>query len=113
MNMRGTIMRRATGTDFDIYGNPVETESVAKVRCFVYQTKRSEIVISGRSASANGADIDEETFTGFFPAGTVLGAGDAVMVSGYTYEVQGPPWNATNPRTNRAAYVMASLHRTS
>ncbi len=45
-------------------------------------------------------------------AAGLIDAGDQVSHGGVTYEVFGPPWTVTNPRTTAVEFVYATLRRT-
>lgn len=104
LNMTATITTVAhTGAE-DGYGVPAEVTTTSAVRCWIHQTRRAD--------DAGPVATQDQTWEAYFPAGTVFGGGDRVTVNGSAYEVDGPPWEATNPRTGRDVMVVATLRRT-
>jgi hypothetical protein len=42
----------------------------------------------------------------------VVAGGDRITVEGETFELEGPPWPARNPRTGRIEFLEVTLRRT-
>lgn len=92
-----------TGTE-DVYGVPAEATTSVDVACWLHQTRRTDDSIP----VARG----DETWELYVPAGTEIDTADRVTVDDVAYEVVGPPWVATNPRTRRAEFTVATVRRT-
>lgn len=85
-----TILRRtAAGTD--AYGNTVLTA--------VPQTVIGAFDPGGSTELVQGQDMVVSQPTVYLPAGTVVGATDALVVAGVTYEVDGAPRPWRSPFT--------------
>lgn len=102
LNRPCTITHRAPGTTTDQYGNLVQD--------VVADTTVCELQAQVGADEADG--VITENWTLFLPAGTLIDGGDAVTVDGDTYEVQGAPWHARNPRTQAQSHVECRLRRT-
>lgn len=66
-----------------------------------------------RDESRDGNNVRSETWRLFAPPSVALDAGAKVEVDGVTYEVDGPPWRATNPRQRTVTHIEATLRRVS
>lgn len=103
LNRRAWLVdREGTGKEDD-YGNeetaPTRTETVCEV-----QQRRTDEVTEG--------EVSDAEWLGIFPAETELDTGDAVEVEGLgTFEVDGAPWPARNPRTQTESHVEVALRR--
>lgn len=105
MSQTATITHITNSASVDEYGNPTATTTTTTSACYIAQARRFEARVDAATA--------EELWTGWFPAGTALDAGDQVTVGGVTYGVDGPPWRATNARTGDEELIEATLRRTS
>lgn len=89
--------------DPDEYGNPRTTETATTTVCWLHQTDRSD--------TTGLDDIQAETWTVYLPAGTEIDGTDVLTVAGVDYELHGPPWAATHPRTGNTEFVIATVKR--
>jgi hypothetical protein len=96
-----TVQR--TGDD-DVFGDPGETTSTRSWRCWISQSSRDE--------DTGGGDRQDETFTIYMEPTAKVAGSDRVTVNDATFEVIGPPWTATNPRTGIDEMVVATIKRT-
>lgn len=88
----------------DAFGDPTPTTSTQTFACWLSQTQRSE-------ATAN-ADVQHETWVLYLEVAAAGVEGfDRVTVDGITYELDGPPWPARNPRTRLVTHVECTLRR--
>jgi hypothetical protein len=92
----GVTSRDAANDDVITAGTPVSTV------CYLHQTARNE--------TASGATVDE-TFALYLPPATAIEADDRITVDGNTYEVDGPPWRAFNPRSQAHTHLEATVRR--
>ena len=103
MNRSGTILSRTAGTATDIYGNPTQGTTSTTVLCEVQQERRSE--------PGDQGEFSVTEWVGFFPSGTALDTGDAVVVANLgTFEVVGDPWDA-NQGSAAINHLEASLKK--
>lgn len=103
VNRSCTIVRREDSGTANAYGDKVATETSVSTVCEIQQRGRGE-----------GTDeVSDTRWIGFFLPAVELHAGDAVIVDAETYEVEGEPWRARNPRTGETSHVEATLRRTS
>lgn len=92
----------------DEMGDPTEETTTTTVQrgAFVWQVQRSD--------ETGNTDVQSDEWRGALRrtlAGLVDG-GDRIEVEGSTFEVEGPPWPARNPRTNRIEFLEVTLRRT-
>lgn len=66
-----------------------------------------------RDESRDANNVRSESWRLFAPASVALDAGAKVEVDGVEYEVDGPPWRATNPRQQTVSHIEATLRRVS
>jgi hypothetical protein len=99
-----TVIQRSPSGGSDDYGNIVPTETELDTVCELQQRRRDEPDAAG--------ELSDTDWVAFFPAGTDINTGDALVVSGVEYEVVGDPWHARNPRTRVAGHVEVSLKKT-
>jgi hypothetical protein len=95
-----TILR-AVG-EADDYDQTPGTPTQVVTRCELQQATSVE--------SEEGA-IQVSAWQAFFPAGTELTGGDAILVDGATYELLGDPWAVRHPRTGHVSHVQAAVRR--
>lgn len=98
-----TITSVAQTGAVDDYGNPTNVTTTATAKCWLHQTERSE--------DTRDVNRQEQTWTVYFEAGTVIDGSDYVTVDAIVYELDGPPWVADNPRTGATEFVVATLRR--
>lgn len=98
----GTILSRTAGTATDVYGNATSGTTSVPVSCEIQQLRRSE--------PGEAGEFSVTEWVGFFPTGTVIDTGDALVVDGSTYEVVGDPWDADSG-TAAVHHVEASLKK--
>lgn len=105
LTMTATVTTIATG-DEDPFGDAVAVAGSATTwPCWIGQVQRTE-------DTAN-TERTAEVWQAYFPAeaaGTIT-ARDRVTVDGAEYELDGPPWDVTNPRTGTRTHVVATLRR--
>lgn len=104
-----TVIAVTQTGDPDEMGDPTEeTTSTTYARAgYVWQSSRDD-----RTANAN---TQVEEWRGVLHRkllGLVDGT-DRLVVEGYTFELDGPPWPARNPRTGRIEFLEVTLRRTS
>lgn len=98
-----TIYRRSGSGSVDELGDETDTVTTAATTCEVQQRNRDE---------TSEGDWSQAEWIGFFPADTVMDAGDAVEVSGLgLFEVVGAPWNA-DTGSSAVHHVEATLNKT-
>lgn len=101
-----TITRVAmTGTD-DAFGDPTEQTTTATYVCWLHQVGRGE-----QTANAN---TQTEMWSMYLDpaADGLVDGGDRATIDGVTYELDGPPWAAHNPRTGDITHLEVGLRRT-
>jgi hypothetical protein len=90
----------------DEFGDPTDSTSSATFLGYLYQRVRGEDT-SGRVIQS------EELGLVLVPeARDAINGNSRVTVDGVTYELDGPPWPAFNPRTGEVEHVEATLRRT-
>lgn len=94
----------------DVYGDITTETSTTSVKCWLHQGTGAQGTTGG-SEQTGLADTQRERWTAYFPAGTAITGHDRVTVGSDEYEVFGPPWSATNPRTGQVEFVTAQLVR--
>lgn len=107
LNRPATIIRRTDGEATDEYGNPLPgSEGVATV-CEVQKQQRAN------EEPGDSGEVSDTRWVGFFPVGTELRTGDAVVVEGIgTLELVGDPWQVRNPRTQSFSHLEVPLRIT-
>lgn len=99
-----TIVRRLASADKDAHGNEVPDEQYVETVCEVQQRSRRE--------PGDEGELSDTYWEGYFPTGTAIGTGDAVIVNAIgEFEVVGEPWQA-NTGSVGVAHVEATLRRT-
>jgi hypothetical protein len=102
MNTPCTILRReATGEDK--YGDPIFKDVAVQTVCALQQRRREE--------HDEGGEVSDTLSDLFLPTGTEVGAGDAILVRGWEYEVVGEPWSAEEGSPS-LWHVEATVQRT-
>ena len=102
-----TVERVAATGAADAFGDPTLETTQARYRGWLWQEQRGDLDTAGRDLSFEQWKVALDP-----SAAGQIAAGDRVIFDGITYEVEGPPWSATNPRTQRVEYVEATLRRT-
>jgi len=108
--------RTADGSP-DAFGDPTESTEYSTFLGYVWQTSADERTDRGQIEREAWQAALERTSAGQWTAGDLLHvnptivAGAPVAGTGETFEVAGPPWQATNPRTGLVEYVLAPLDR--
>lgn len=101
--LTGTLTRTTDG-DPDAYNVPTEETTTSTVRCWLTQANASE--------STRDANLQAEDLVVYLPAGTEVTGRDRLAIDGATYELQGPPWSATNPLMGgSASFVQVAARR--
>lgn len=100
-----SIQRRTAGTATDIYGEATKgTTTVTGIPCDVQQIRREE--------PGQAGEFSVSEWWGFFPAGTGLDTGDAVVhPTKGTFEVTGEPYDA-DQGSSAVSHMEATLKRT-
>lgn len=103
INRDCTIRNPVPTETFDERGNEITTEGSFPTVCEIQQVRRDETTEQGTLATA--------TWVGFFPAGTEIFNGSTVTTDddNITYEVDGDPWIARNPRTQTISHIETTL----
>lgn len=100
------LVRRAPSGLEDDYGNEIPGETVVSTVCeFQKQTR------SGDQEDASRNELAESRWNVFLPAGTDVASGDALIVDGTEYEVDGEPWDVRNPVTGQFSHVEVQVKR--
>lgn len=66
---------------------------------------------SDRDETRDANNVRIEVWRLFAPASVDFNAGAKVDVDGAEYEVDGPPWRATNPRQRTVSHIEVNLRR--
>lgn len=106
LTMIGTFENVAFTGVADGFGDPTETVTTADYPCWIAQRQRSEIT--------DNANTQSETFDLYVDKsadGFVQAAG-RVTINGVLYQIEGPPWTATNPRTGEISHLECFATRT-
>lgn len=91
-------------TDRDAHGREIPATGHTETFCDVQQRSRRE--------PGDEGELSDTIWDGFFPPGTVLNTGDAVIVNALgRFELIGDPWSA-NTGSLGVAHVEATLRRT-
>jgi len=92
----------------DEMGDPTEetTDTTYARAGSVWQVQRSD--------ETGNTDVQSEEWKGALrrDLAAVVSGGDRIEVEGMTFEVEGPPWPARNPRTGRIEFLELTLRRT-
>jgi hypothetical protein len=111
LNRPCTITHRTASKKRDAYGNEIPVTANTDTVCEVQESSRS--VGGVRGEPAQGGEVADAGWIGFFPAGTVITTADSVSVGGIgSFSVVGEPWPARNPRTQQVNHVEVPLRRT-
>lgn len=102
----------------DEMGDPTERKTWARYLGYVWQTGADERTGGGQIEREDWQLALERSAAGNIGAGDRIisggqldGSGQLVPDVGEMFEVAGPPWPATNPRTRLVEYVHARLDR--
>jgi hypothetical protein len=98
-----TILRRRESGE-DKYGNPTAEPVEVEAVCSLQQIRRSEHV--------NAGELSDTLWDLFLPIDIEIGTGDAVKVSGFSYELVGEPWRAEEG-SRSLWHIEATVRRTS
>lgn len=99
-----SILRRTAGTTLDTYGEATQgTTTFGTIACDVQQVRTSE--------PGEAGEFSVSEWWGFFPSGTGLDTGDAVVhPTKGTFEVTGEPYDADQSQS--VGHMQATLKRT-
>lgn len=103
MTQTGTL-HHVTQSGSDEYNDPTTSETTETVGCLLQQRTRIE--------QTAGGQISTETLVLFLPAGTDVDTIDYVTVDGLDYQLDGPTWEAFNPRSRSVSHIEAWVRRT-
>lgn len=102
-NRTCTLIRREASAEANPYGDKVRDEVSVSTLCELQQRGRGE-----------GEDeVSDTRWLAIFLPSEKVHTGYALIVDGETYEVEGEPWRARNPRTQVVSHVEATVRRTS
>jgi len=91
--------------DRDEMGNPTEVTTTTTYKGWHWQS-------TSREETGNAETVqDEHNLALELAAAGNVDAGDRVEIDGITWEIDGEPWQARNPRTLRLEYVQAKIVR--
>lgn len=107
LNRPCTIIRRRAGSATNEQGDKIMLEQPYDTVCELQQHQRGP----NREQTAEG-EIARSDWLLILPAHSDLRLGDAVIVDAISYEVDGEPWPARNPRTRTQSHIEATLQRT-
>lgn len=99
MRLTGTLVTPTGSTSKDAYNDDVPATASTTVKCWVEQTTATEDTVDTTQAS--------EDRRLYLPVGCGATAQSTLAVGSDTYQVTGPPWTATNPRTGLPSHVEA------
>lgn len=101
INRPCVLRHRTGGTMVDRDGNEIPEWVETATVCEIQQRRRSE----------NDEQISSAEWVAFLLPGETVGSGDELLVDGVTFQVEGDPWPARNPRTRQASHIEATLRR--
>jgi hypothetical protein len=104
LNRPCLIVNRAPDGGRSRYGAETTSETVTSTVCELQQRQRDEDTVAG--------DVSRTSWLLVLPAGTEVRQDSQVVVDGDTFEVDGEPWEARNPRTKAVSHVEVSVVRT-
>ena len=100
------LVRRGPSGSEDDYGNEIPGETVVSTVCeFQAQPSRSDAEDAGHN------QLSTSKWDVFLPVGTDVTSGDALMLDGVEYEVDGEAWAVRNPLTRRMSHVECTVVR--
>lgn len=102
------VIRTSSTGPADAFGDPTEQTTERTFRGWLWQDNRADVDTKNRHVASEQWSLALDR-----SADGNIGAGDRVRVHTSTFEVDGPPWPALNPRTTRVEYVLATVRRTS
>lgn len=101
------LVTRRTAVGMDEYGNPTTgTTTLGPYMGYAWLLSANE-----RTADANLQTQEWKLVVDAGAADQIKGA-DQVSVNSALYEVIGPPWTVSNPRTGMVSHVEVALRRT-
>lgn len=104
LNRPCTIVRRLASGTKDAHGREIPAEEDVATVCEIQQRSRRE--------TGDEGEVSDTFWSAYFPAGTVLNTGDAVIVDGLgQFELVGDPWHADTGSFG-VAHVEATVRRT-
>lgn len=96
-----TIQKIGAGTD--VYGNTIPTALTTPVAGVGYLEQTESV------ETLNDRDTVVSGFQAWLPAGTDINAFDRINFDSQSFEVDGEPWHAFNPRTGETSHIVAKL----
>lgn len=96
-----TIVRREASGSTNAYGDKIDSETAVSTTCELQQRGRGE----------GEDDVSDTRWLCVLPIDTEIHSGDAVIVDGETYEVDGEPWRANSGNASMH-HVEVTLRRT-
>lgn len=114
MSLVCTIRHKTIGEATDEYNNPLEMVTEFTAACELQQLANDERTVDANLQRSDWMLFVAPTCTnsGGTIVETEIDGGDQVVVGGVTYEVDGPPWPARNPRTQTLTHIQVNLRRT-
>jgi hypothetical protein len=96
-------LSRRNGATLDEYGNQVTTfySEPTTVLGYLEQKDSTEFL--------QDRDTIVSTWTAYLPADTLIGPFDRIGFSSQTFEVDGAPWPAYNPRVRTVSHIVCKL----
>lgn len=109
MTLPATITPRVPSTSDEyndetlVDGTPIVLAGGPGDGVWIEQTARAE--------SGDSSNVQADQWRLFAPAKVGFDGGAKVEVDGGVYEVDGPPWRATNPRRREVSHIEANVKR--
>jgi head-tail adaptor len=101
LNQPLELHKNSTATT-DEYGNQVDTDfTVSTIYGFLQQKDSVETL--------NDRDTVVSSWECWLPAGTNINAFDRIVFNAQTFEVDGAPWSAYNPRVQSVSHIVCKL----
>lgn len=100
-----TIVNRTPGPGVDGFGTPTMTDADPITTTIELQQQR-------REENTDRGEVGTAVWLAIIRPDVTITEFARVHAGGYTYEVDGPPWAARNPRTGTVTHIEATLKRT-
>ena len=110
LSQPGSLVQRSQTGPEDVYGTPTWVSVPTPIMCHVQPTPTGADAENAELEEAASAGIS--VWKGWFPAGSLLDAADALLLDdGRQFEFVGPPRPWVNPSTGTEQFVEAHLKR--
>ena len=103
LGLTGTLTTRSGEDHRDEYNDVVPNESTSTVKCWWQQTQAVDDTVDTAQAT--------ETARLFIEAGATVNATSTLAIGDATWEIVGPPWTVTDPRTGVVTHIEANGRR--